>query len=319
MAIPTITSIQPARGPASGQTLVTITGTGMRLPPQPPAGRPTTAGLPQTVQIRVGAQPATRVLVREEPGLPVGTIATCLTPAGTPGPADIIIQNLDDAGQPIAGEAVLLPSAFTYERPALSMESSLTRLVRTLLRTLKAQVIENVNLTVHTDFDASPEDGLQLAAVARLPALVLAGPELRQSRTYSINQQPVHELPNADGLALHRVPYTVDVGFTLIGMTDRTAELLNLMSLCTLFLHKNKHLALARDPDAPEAGHVAYEMDFAPGGQFQVRSQPNDSNVRQFVGELVIRGFDIDEPQGIPVEHVRMSSAIELSAGRMED
>jgi hypothetical protein len=317
MAIPTITSIQPARGPASGQTLITIMGTGMRLLPQPPAGRPTMGGLPQTVEIRIGAQRATRVLVREDATNPSGTIATCLTPAGTPGPADIIIQNLNDAGQPIAGEAVLLPVAFTYERPVLSTESSLTRLVRTLLRALKAQVIENVNLTVHTDFDAAPENGVHLAAVARLPALVLAGPELRQSRTYSINQQPVR--PLRDGLALHRVPFTVDVGFTLIGMTDRTAELLNLMSLCTLFLHKNKHLLVAREPDAPEAGHVAYEMDFAPGGQFQVRSQPSESNVRHFVGELVIRGFDIDEPDGIAIEHVYASSAIELGTDRMED
>jgi hypothetical protein len=317
MALPTITSIQPARGPSNGQTLLTITGTGMRLPPQPPAGRPTTGGLPQTVQIRIGAQRATRVLVREDATNASGTIATCLTPAGTPGPADIIIQNLDDTGQSIAGEAVLLSSAFTYERTALSTESSLTRLVRTLLRALKAQVIENVNLTVHTDFDASPEEGVHLAAVARLPALVLAGPELRQSRMYSINQQPVREL--RDGLALHRVPYTVDVGFTLIGMTDRTAELLNLMSLCTLFLHKNKHLLVAREPDAPETGHVAYEMDFAPGGQFQVRSQPSESNVRHFVGELVIRGFDIDEPNGIAIEHVYASSAIELGTDRLED
>jgi hypothetical protein len=317
MAIPTITSIQPVRGPASGQTLLTITGTGMRLPPPPPARRPTTGTLPRTVEIRIGAMTATHVLVREEAANPVGTIATCLTPAGTPGPADIIIQNLNDAGQPIAGEVVLLPAAFTYERAALSTESSLTRLVRTLLQALKAQVIENVNLTVHTDFDAAPEDALHLATIARLPALVLAGPELRQNRTYSINQQPVRAL--RDGLALHRTPYTVDVGFTLIGITDRTAELLNLMSLCTLFLHKNKHLVVARDPDAPEAGHVAYEMDFAPGGQFQVRSQPSESNVRHFVGELVIRGFDIDEPHGIAIEHVRMSSVIELGTDRMED
>jgi hypothetical protein len=316
MAIPTITSIQPAHGPSSGQTLLTITGAGMRLPPQPPANRPTTGGLPQTVEIRIGALPATRMLVREDAG---GTIATCLTPPGTPGPADILLQNLDGAGQPIAGEAVLLPGAFTYERPALTTESSLTRLVRTLLRALKAQVIENVNLTVHTDFDASPEDGLHLAAVARLPALVLAGPELRQNRAYSMNQQPVRALRDAEGFAVHRVPYTVDVGFTLIGITDRTAELLNLMSLCTLFLHKNKHLAVPRDPNDPDAGHVAYEMDFAPGGQFQVRSQPSESNVRHFAGELVICGFDIDEPQGIPIEHVRMSSAIELNLDRMED
>ena len=105
MTIPTITSIQPMRGPSSGQTLLTIAGTGMRLPPPPPASGPTTGALPQTVAIRIGTMPATRVLVRDDAGV---TIATCLTPPGTPGPADILLQNLDGAGQPIAGEAVLL-------------------------------------------------------------------------------------------------------------------------------------------------------------------------------------------------------------------
>jgi hypothetical protein len=41
--------------------------------------------------------------------------------------------------------------------------------------------------------------------------------------------------------------------------------------------------------------------------------------VRHFVGELVIRGFDIDEPDGIAIEHVHASRVIELGTDRMED
>lgn len=163
MATPVITSIAPARGPSSGQTLVTITGTGMRLPPPPPGTGPTSGRVAPTALVRIDGVPASRVTVRVDPdNPPEGTIAMCLTPPGTPGAADLVLANLDDAGQPIAGELVLVPGGFVYERADLAAESDLARLVRTLLRALKAQVLENVSLTVHIDFDDATGAGLHL-------------------------------------------------------------------------------------------------------------------------------------------------------------
>ncbi|WP_428264545.1 IPT/TIG domain-containing protein [Haliangium sp.] len=301
MPAPTITSIQPDRGLASGQTLVTLIGAGLRLPPPCPS-----------ISVYFGELPATDVQVRAQAE---STIATCLTPPGQPGPVDVVIENLDDNGAPIAGETVHVPGAYTYERPELGAEPDLVRLVRALIRALKAQALPNVSLMVHTDFvDVGDEDAsLAFASTAELPALILVGPELRENRFYALNQRP--EDPLGDGrFALRRAPYTVDLGFTLIGVTDHTAELLALMTSCTLFLHKNKHLHLLRDPAEPALGHVAYELDLAPGGAFQVRSRPNDANVRHCSGELVIRGFDIDQPGGIVVREGRAVDVVQIAA-----
>lgn len=97
-----------------------------------------------------------------------------------------------------------------------------------------------------------------------------------------------------------RVPYTVDLGFTLAGVADHTTELLNLMAATELFFHRNKYLEMDRDPESPLAGRVRYEMDFTPDGDLRVTSQPNESNVRSFSGSFVVRGFDLEDLAGVP-------------------
>jgi len=313
MTIPTITSIAPVTGLTSGRALVTLVGTGMRLPPPPPPSGPTSGVLPVTVEVLFGGLRATKVSVRNDPANPPnGTIATCLSPPQAPGTVDVTLRNLDDDGEPIAGEEVMLPAAFSYERASLTRESELTRLVRTLLRSLKAQVLENLSLTVHTDFDDSTGDQLHVAAVSKLPALVIVGPELDENRFYSLNALPEDGGGDAVGLpfTVRRVPYTVDLTFQLVGMSEHTVELLNLMRLCTTFFHKNKHLEMDRDAADPSQGRVAYEMDFVAGGQFKTESRPNESNVRHFAGTFVIRGVDIDEPAGVVVDEGRTNQPV---------
>jgi hypothetical protein len=242
------------------------------------------------------------VLVGSRPALDVDVLAsdrlTFRTPPGEAGPADVVVQNLDDDGDPIAGEEATAPAAFTYVQPRLAVESDLTRLVRTLLRELKRQVHPNVSLTVQTDFDAQTGDELHLTELASLPGLVLVGPELTENRFYSLNS-PL-EVAVGDGTAVRRrVPYTVDLGFTLVGVADHTTELLNLMAATELFFHRNKFLEMDRDAGSPLAGRVRYEMDFTPDGDLRVTSQPNESNVRSFSGSFVVRGFDFEDLAGV--------------------
>jgi hypothetical protein len=195
--------------------------------------------------------------------------------------------------------------------------------VRTLLRDLKRQVHPNVSLTVQTDFDAETGDELHLTELASLPGLVLVGPELRENRFYSLNRPP--EVPVGDGTAVRRrVPYTVDLGFTIVGVADHTTELLNLMAATGLYFHRNKYLEMDRDPANPGAGRVRYEMDFTPDGDLRVTSQPNESNVRSFSGSFVIRGFDLEDLTGVagagafertaPVETAHLQPAQQLLA-----
>jgi len=301
MAIPSITSITPSFGPTGGGVLLQVAGTGFQLPAVPAPAGLTAPPLP-TVRVLLGGRAARDVRVLG-PGL-----LTCLAPAGDAGAADVVVQNIDAAGIAIPDEQAAAAAAFTYVRPALTTEADLTRLVRRLLQELKRQVIDNVVLTVQTDFDVDAGE-LHLAHVAALPALVLLGPELSENRFYSLNRRP--EVPTEpDRFAQRRAPYTVDLGFTLIGVSDHTTELLNLMAASQLFFHRNKLLELDRDPANADAGAVRYEMDLTPDGDLKVTSQPNESNVRSFSGRFVVRGFDLDDLAGVADEGVVARGAV---------
>lgn len=287
MSIPSIESISPSAGPTAGNLLVEVRGAGFPLP----------TGEAPTVSVLVGGRLARGVRVLSSGQL------TCLVPPADAGPADIVVQNLDTTGAPIPGEAAAAPAAFTYVPQPLAVEADLTRLVRTLLQELKRQVLDNVVLTVHTDFDAGLGAELHMVHIARLPGLVLVGPELTENRFFSLNQLP--EVAAGPGqFAQRRVPYTVDLGFTLVGVSDHTTELLNLMAATQLFFHRNPYLELDRDAADPTAGRVRYEMAVARDGDLKVTSQPNDSNVRSFSGRFVVRGFDLEDLAGAPGEGV---------------
>jgi hypothetical protein len=295
MAIPTITSITPNVGPASGRLLVDVAGSGFALPPLPEPSGMTSRPKP-SVAVYVAGKRASLVRVRSESSL------TFLLPVGDAGAADVTVQNLDAAGNGISGESVTFTQGFQFHRPALTIESDLARLVRNLLRELKRQVHPNVSLTVQTDYDAQTGDELHIAELAQLPALVLVGPELSEDRFYSVNE--LVETAGSGRVLRRRSPYTVDLRFTLVGTADHTVELLNLMAATQLFFHKNKFLEMNRDETNPELGQVRYEMDIPQGGDFRHASGPNEANLRNFSGAFVIRGFDFEDMAGIPSESV---------------
>jgi hypothetical protein len=295
MPPPSILRIAPSSGPASGNVLVEIAGGDFQMPGHGAAGVGATTR--PSVVVLVGRRSARDVRVAADDRL------TCVVPSGDPGPADVVVQNLDAAGTPIPGELAIARDAFTYVCQPLAIEADLTRLVRALLQELKRQVLDNVVLTVHTDFEADVGAELHLATIARLPALVLMGPELAEDRFFSLNQQP--ELATGPGrFVQRRVPFTVDLGFTVIGVSDHTTELLNLIAATQLFFHRNPYLELDRDPADLTAGRVSYEMDIARDGELRVTSQPNASNVRSFSGRIVVRGFDLEDLAGFPGEGI---------------
>jgi hypothetical protein len=274
---------------------VEINGAGLQLPTPEVAGA--TSRPAPTVGVVVGRRSARDVRVFAADRL------TCIVPAGDAGVADVVVYNLDANGEPIPDEEVIAPDGFFYHRPSLTAEADLTRLVRALLQQLKREVLDNVVLTVHTDFDVDSGAELHLAQIAHLPALVLVGPELTEDRFFSLNQLP--EVATGPGeFAQRRAPYTVDLSFSVIGVSNHTTELLNLMVATQLFFHRNRYLELERDPSNPGAGSVRYELDTTRDGAPRVTSQPNDSNVRSFSGRFVVRGFDLEDLAGVSDEAV---------------
>ena len=171
--------------------------------------------------------------------------------------------------------------------------------MRTLLRELKRQILAEVDLVVHTDYDEAPNDNLDITQIASTPAIIVSGPDLRENRFFSLNQ--ARTLPTAPGESvLLGVPYTVDLVFGIIGVTSGEAgpsqQLLNLQAATQRFFQRNSYIRMPRDPNGDPNDLVEYEMDVTPDGDMKTSTAPNNSNVRHFKGEIVIRGFDIDDP-----------------------
>jgi hypothetical protein len=295
MAIPVIISLSPSSGPAGGGDLVRLRGTGF-------AAR---------IQVLFGSAFGTVASVREDAG---ESFADVRTPPHAPELADLTLRNLDDDGLPVAGEEVVLASAYRFLRAPIVREADLTRIVRGLLRELKRQVIDNVSASVALDYDDTPADGLNIVAMAKLPSLVLAGPRLIENRFFSTNEPHEDAVvgPSGPELLRRRPPFTVDLGFTITAASDRTVELLNLMAATATFLNRNRWLELPRDPDDASKGQVRWEMD--PDGEFRTKLD-GEGEVRVFTCGLVVRGFDIDE--GLPADFSKAVAETDLGIGTL--
>ncbi|HLV65658.1 MAG TPA: IPT/TIG domain-containing protein, partial [Polyangiaceae bacterium] len=244
MAIPTLSSVQPAAGPSSGGDLVRLVG----------------SDLADRVRVLFGGVPVEALSVRDEAGLRVVDLRT---PPHAVGVVDVELQNLDAAGDPVPGEVVVLAGVYRFSRPTVAREADLTRVIRQLLRELKRQVLANVSATVSVDYDDTTLDGLNVIAMAKVPSLVLSGPTLRPNRFYSANVAHEDVVGGVSGpeLVRRKPPYTVDLVFTLTAASERTAELFNLMAAVATFLNRNRWLELARDPADAARGTVRWELD----------------------------------------------------------
>lgn len=101
---PTLTAVSPTHGYASGNTLLTLTGTGFLSTPQ-------TSGPPAVTVGGIAATSVTRVSA---------TTVTARTPANPAGPADVVITNGD-------GQSATLTQSFTYDPSPLFISVSPTR------------------------------------------------------------------------------------------------------------------------------------------------------------------------------------------------
>lgn len=275
MAVPNISNVSPFMGTSIGGEVVKISGTGFA----------------ENVSVLFGEVPAEVIVVRKERGL---TAADVRTPAHEPSIVAVTVTNEDYTGVPVPGERVTLPDAYEFRRSELAAESDLTRLVRTLLRMLRAQLPGNTGITVSVDYDDTTRDGLDVVAISSLPSVVLSGPGISENRFNSTNE-PKHIPVFSDfgpDVVRHGPSFTVDLNFTITVASDRTIELLNLIAAVATFFSRNLWLEMDRDPADPGLGSVKWEM--ASTGEFRTHLSEG-GDVRAFTTGFVIRGFDMDE------------------------
>lgn len=189
----------------------------------------------------------------------------------------------------------------------LVIESDFTRMVRTVLQNLKADVVENTSLSVSVEYDDTAEDGLSIVALGKLPALVVTGPVLSENRFYSINDIREFDIPDSPNqlLNLQGPPLTQDLRFTVTGAANTTTQMLNLLGAVAGHFNRNKWISMPRNQSDPDAEQVQWELDF----DTEVRtSLDGPDDIRAFTAGFMIRGFDIDEGKSMgltrPVDEI---------------
>jgi hypothetical protein len=202
---------------------------------------------------------------------------------------------LDVSGGPVVGEEA--HASFRFLRALIAEESDLTRLVRALLRALKAQVIANASTPVSLDYR---EQMSSVVPIAKVPSLIVLGPDVRENRLYATNEAGERIVPGPSGVEIERLrpPMTVDLRFVLEVVTNTTAEHLNLFVALVNFFHRNPYLALERDPHDPAAGVVRFPL--VAEGEARTAERAGDVRARKddvhaFSWGIAIRGFPIDD------------------------
>jgi hypothetical protein len=284
MAVPSIVTVNPTQVSTLGNSLIEILGFDFREPDPP---TPDIIPVPEpgpTVQVLFGTTEALRVDVA------TGGRLIVLLPPLAEGDYDVTVNNLDNDGVPIGGETNTKTDGLKSLYEDLTVESELTNLVRNLVLEFRKQIHPNVYNTVNTDFDEAP---FQLQFIAKLPAVVLSGPELLRDALndfagdFDTDDSDSGE-PGVE-FTTRREPRRVNLGFDIIVISDSTVELLNLQYLLEEFIHQNQIFSWTS-----LAGPTCeLDLDFQTNGDFRADSESNESNLRRLRGAIMLREFQI--------------------------
>jgi IPT/TIG domain len=284
MAAPTFSSVTPATGLSGGGSLVVITGTGFDV--QAVLGDPV-----PVVSVQFGGLYARDVRVTSP------TRLTCLPPRGEIADdqnalaVDVTITNEDQA----APNSVTAAAAYTYRRPDLSENSPahLTDVLYTLVKRMRQQIIANVAITTHVDYDLSASDLLDRIAAAELPVVILEQLKLDLLPVVNNNEAPLALLPDGDpdptDFERRDQVRQVNLAFDVRLVTKSEKQLWNLIQAAVAFTQRNEYLAdVPRDPFDSGAGVVRYPLSIV--DDFAVAGVQSRANVREAVGSWLIEG-----------------------------
>lgn len=305
--VPTIGQVTPATGPSIGGTLLTILGSGFRLPTPPPFYGPTTPAPYDSVEVYFeGTVRGAPFSVKAERVDVVATTELWVrTPLVPPGIVAIRVTNVDDAtGIPIPSETTIRAAMWTSVRVPLTegdvVEGTCDyeRVVERLIHMMRDGIVDEV--VIGQDVDYAPDsDEPVTVAFAKLPAIALLGPDMPENRFYTGND-PI-ELRDGDEMVVKPPPLVVDLRFNLLGAAKTKKQLLRLETLMFAFFRRNKDVLILRDPNDPSLGYADFEVDLMmrePGLLDRTRAAMNTASIQTFACPLVIRAVPIENVPG---------------------
>lgn len=311
MAVPTLTSFTPTTGTPTGGQVVDMVGTNFRLPTPPAPNTVPVPVSPPSVRVsfggvvspRVDVISATRLLVEvPQRSMPIDAKGNTL---GTE-TVDVLVENIDDNGVLIPGETATLLMSYTYTRPGISYDSGpygLTRVTETLIDLLRSQCLANTVPDTSTDFD--PDTGTPRIEVESTPQLILTGPEVEFNSFFTFRGAYVVPGNNAlEGFRKrrHRV---VDLTYEIIGVTNSSLELNNLIELLELAVDRNTSFQFECAPGSGD--FIPLELRWLTDPSYERPSSDPGliSDLRVFRGTLQVRGYPITEFPGVDQDAIQ--------------
>lgn len=285
-----LTSLSPIKGRTAGKRIVILTGVDFDIV--------TDSNPAPTMKIKFDGIEAGNVRVYST------TRASCTTPEHDKGKVDVEVENL------VVPATDTLVDGYEYERPSLVKESGLVFIVRTLIKKFRRQILDEVVLAApHTDFDSDTADGLDIAEIAKVPALVLFGPAENENRFYSSNEPRLVDIGGGI-IEVRREIRAVDFVFDYQIVDNHPIRKLNLQNAMTRFFLENKFLEVDIDPTDSSKGQVRYELDPVPDGDPDSDPAASNSNILTARGGFLIRGVPIEDDEPLGIEQIKEITTI---------
>jgi hypothetical protein len=309
MAVPTVATLTPSTGSPTGGQLIELTGTGYRLPTAPGATIPAPPS-PPSVRVTIGGVASSSVSVISDTRLLV-IVPKHTMPIATDGQTtlgtdvvDVVVENIDDSGVLIPGETVTVAGAYTYQRPGVSYADGpygFTRVTATLIDLLRSEVLGNTVLETSTDYD--PNTNTQQIEVETTPQLILTGPEVDFNAFFTFRgSYLVDGILPGEGFRKrrHRV---VDLSYEIIGVTNNTVELNNLIELLEIVVDRN----VSFDFECAPGETIPLELRWTQDPRYE--RPPNDpgliSDLRVFRCTVQVRGYPVTALPGVDRDAVQ--------------
>jgi hypothetical protein len=288
--VPSIYTVDPIVGLASGRAIMTLNGWGYRLPPDPPEGYVGDDVTP-TVAVYVNGRLADAIAVLSSTEIQIIVPAYLGDPSAMSTAVDVLVKNLDDDGDPITGEEATLAEGFTYKHPDLTADSNYDWITRNVLRTLRRNLVDNVSISASPDFSSAPST--QVTFVSGLPAVTLNGPKVRENKILRDNEIRV-ENNGITGKTRKNTPFTADILYEIILIGRTKVESQNLMEATQRYFRRRPIFVFPAGPLDP----TEIECNLWVEGEWMPTDNEHDQ-VYSYANRIRLEAIQIDDSFGL--------------------